>query len=248
MKTLLKLDPTSSLRSNAIQLCSVVVLPEGYQASIYTLRHLPTNRCYVGHTTQKPFDRLYGHLKDLVGGTHLSTFMQNVWNKYGNGEFEFELLEFCLIENRLDREQFWIDTLNSVFNIAKVAGSTYGTKRTFEDRQKFSEIQKRAGNVKKYLHTDAARKRHREVVSSIEYREKMSKVMKGRVVTEETRKRMSAARQQLLATGWRLQVSEFSRQQTSKRFKGKKKTPEHQAKINAGLRAAAVRKRSQRVE
>lgn len=240
------LDPTKSLRKNAISICDAAAftLPKNYEASIYALRHIPTNRSYVGHTTMLPRDRLYGHLFELVRNNHLSVFMQNVWNKYGNNEFEFELLEFCSIEERLVREQFWIDALRAIFNIAKVAGSTLGTKRTPEIRKKFSEFQIKNQTAQTYLHTEAAQKRHKEVVSSQEYRDKMSKKMKGRIITVETRKKMSATRKKMIhEQGWKMPAfTEVRKKQVSERFKGKKKSPEHQAKINASLAATRARK------
>jgi group I intron endonuclease len=217
MKFVIILNGTKTLRKNIIGLCAAITIPNDYKACIYCLRHMPTNRSYVGHTTQKPFDRLYGHIFELVRGNHLSTFMQNVWNKYGNHEFEFEVLEFCTIEDRLEREQYWIDKFRAVFNVAKVAGSTLGTKRTPEHRKKFSEAQKKAGNVKKYLHTEEAQKRHKEVVASAEYREKMSKRMKGRIITDETKKRMSDARKKMIyENGWKDASHDRSTKETNK--------------------------------
>lgn len=245
MKGIIVLDPTKSIRSNVIALCNgVIKMPRNYQACVYAIRHIPTNRNYVGHTTMKLHERLYGHLFELLRNSHLSTFMQNVWNKYGNNEFEFELLEFCEIEDRLIREQFWIDKLKAVFNIAKVAGSTLGTKRTPEVRKKFSEFQIKNQTAQTYLHTEAAYARRKEVMASAEYRQMMSDISKGIPKSEETKKRMSASRRKFIAEfGWNQPpMTDARRKQTSEQFKGPK-TPEHQAKINASLAATRERKR-----
>lgn len=46
--------------------------------------------------------------------------------KYGYSEFRFEILEFCLVEELLIREQFFFDNYKPEYNILKVAGSTLG--------------------------------------------------------------------------------------------------------------------------
>jgi group I intron endonuclease len=42
----------------------------------------------------------------------------------------------------IEREQYYIDTLNPEYNILKVAGSLFGYKHTIESLQKMSEIAK----------------------------------------------------------------------------------------------------------
>ena len=213
---------------------------------IYKIVHIPTQRCYVGHTTQGAQWRWYGHLYCLIRGTHLSKYMQNVWNKYGQDEFEFVLIEYCDPKDRLVREQYWIDELDSVFNTAKVAGTTYGTKRTVEVRKKFSEIQTKMQTAQRFLHTEEAQKRHNEVMKTKEYREKMSKVMKGKKKSLETRRRMSETRKRMIEKeGWKMPGwSEESRRKMGASMRGKKKSPEHQAKINASLARVRELKKS----
>lgn len=219
-----------------------IVLPEDYESCIYKIENKNNSKCYVGHTTQKPYVRWYEHLRDLILNRHLSVILQNSWNKYGMAAFEFSVIEFCSTAQRLEREQFWIDRVDTVYNIAKVAGSTLGTKRTEEDRKKFSEIQKAAGNVYKYLHTEAAQAKHKQIVASVPYRKKMSALMKGRPKSQETKERMSKAWELRKASGWKPAFTNETRAKISAAGKGRKKSPEHQAKINASLAATRARK------
>jgi group I intron endonuclease len=221
-----------------------IILPYGYEACIYSITNTVNGKNYVGHTAKEPYVRWYGHLLELLNQKHLSPHLQNSWNKYGRKAFEFKVLEFCTLANKLEREQFWMDELGAVYNIAKVAGSTLGTKRTPEDRKKFSEAQKRAKTAQRFLHNDKAQQRHKEVLKSKEYRDKMSKSMKGRVRSEQSRRNISEGRKKLFVSGYKQIVTEEQRIKLSLAGKGRKKTPEHQAKINAGLRAAHARKKA----
>jgi group I intron endonuclease len=63
-------------------------------------------------------------------------------NKYGENNFKFEIIYECPTDEILKNEQFYIDTLNPNYNICKIAGSSLGTKRTEECKQKKSISQK----------------------------------------------------------------------------------------------------------
>jgi group I intron endonuclease len=68
--------------------------------------------------------------------------------KYGEHNFEWKVLEYCLIEDLVTREQFWLDTIRPFadegngFNIRKIADSNFGIVRTLEARKKQSNTMK----------------------------------------------------------------------------------------------------------
>lgn len=64
--------------------------------------------------------------------------------KYGVDAFSWTILEECPIDNLLEREQYWLDTIRPFtdegrgFNVRKVADSNIGIKRSIESRIKQS--------------------------------------------------------------------------------------------------------------
>lgn len=72
-------------------------------------------KMYVGSTNnfQKRKSR---HLNDLKKGKHHSKKLQKSWIKYGENNFSFIILEEDIIENLIEREQYWINFLNAYKN------------------------------------------------------------------------------------------------------------------------------------
>jgi len=64
--------------------------------------------------------------------------------KHGVDSFEWKVLEYCDIEQLIEREQHWLDTVrpfvdeNNGFNVRKIADSNLGIKRSIESRKKQS--------------------------------------------------------------------------------------------------------------
>jgi group I intron endonuclease len=99
-------------------------------------------RVYIGSAVWLD-NRWWKHLTELRKDKHHSSKLQNHFNKYGESDLVFSIIEPCLPENLIQREQYYIDTLNSYFNIARVAGSQLGMKRSNESRKKMSDSGKR---------------------------------------------------------------------------------------------------------
>jgi len=101
---------------------------------IYKIENLKTNEIYVGSALdfQK---RKWVHQHKLRKNKHHSPILQNSWNKHGEENFKFLIIEE--VENKYDlikREQFYIDTLNPKYNCSKIAGSPLGVKHTLASR------------------------------------------------------------------------------------------------------------------
>ena len=95
---------------------------------IYRIHHVESGRCYVGQSAT--IGRRWAEHRSLLKlQKHKSRKLQNVWNKYGPGAFEWEVLEECAVEQLTEREQYWIDQLHPALNHAPVAGSTRGMPR-----------------------------------------------------------------------------------------------------------------------
>lgn len=106
-------------------------------AIIYSITNLKNKNCYIGSTTN--FNRRKkDHLKQLSENKHHSLYLQRAWNKHGKSNFIIEIIEsFNYLEKQdiLDKEQFYIDTFNSAYNMCKVAGSQLGSKRSKEFKE-----------------------------------------------------------------------------------------------------------------
>lgn len=113
------------------------------------------------------------HLTKLKQGNH-NPKLQSHYNKYGEEDLIFIIIEPCFSEFLVIREQYYIDTLTPFFNIRKIANSNLGIKFSDETKKKLSK------SHLGYKHTD-------------EQRRKISEYHTGRKKSPETRLRMSLA-------------------------------------------------------
>lgn len=148
-------------------------------SGIYQLRNTVNGKCYIG-STKRLVARKSKHLTTLREGNHDNAHLQNAANKYGGNSLMFEVLLLCDPENLLLYEQMCIDCLKPEYNICPTAGNCLGVRHTEESKRNMSVSKKGI--------------RHSE-----ESRRKMSIAMKGNtnpkghVVSEETRKKISAS-------------------------------------------------------
>lgn len=108
---------------------------------VYVIKNLKNNKSYIGSTSciNGFKERWKTHKRELRKGIHSNDYLQKSWNKYGEDNFEFEILEKCNKSLCIEREQFYIDTLNPEYNLCKIAGSTLGRKHTEETKKKISQ-------------------------------------------------------------------------------------------------------------
>src|SRR5262249_3136711 len=96
---------------------------------------------YLPHSTGDDGKGL--HRSDLRLGQHTNRELQHAWNKYGEDEFGFEVIEFMGDPAQvLEREQYWIDYYwgrDTCYNEARQAGSTFGRKRPQSERDLLSQ-------------------------------------------------------------------------------------------------------------
>lgn len=79
-------------------------------SGIYAIVCLPTGKRYIG-SSKILRARLLSHRSDLRRNAHDSRHLQNAWNLYGADQFVIEIIEYCEIEQLLDREQHYLDTI-----------------------------------------------------------------------------------------------------------------------------------------
>lgn len=177
---------------------------------IYSITNLKNNKRYIGITSDT-YNRKRAHLWALDNNKHSNEKLQNAYKKYGKECFCFEIIEKLDTEDRilaLERENFYIKKYDSYKNgYNKSLGFDGSTlqKRTQETLAKMSKFMK--GN-KYWLgkhHTEETKKKigavHKNKVVSDETRKKLSKALKGKQVgeknpfynkkhTEETKKKI----------------------------------------------------------
>ena len=87
-------------------------------SGIYQIRNLINDKVYVGRA--KNFEqRSYNHFRNLRNGGHVNTYLQNAFNKYGEENFVFEVLECITAEDEiLFREQLYLDEGFGDYNIS----------------------------------------------------------------------------------------------------------------------------------
>lgn len=114
---------------------------------IYKIESLTNRKLYIGSAINIK-ERWRSHKKLLKKDKHYNKHLQNAWNKYGEDNFSFEIIECVEYKNILiEREQYWLDYYNSYdrkigYNISPTAGSPLGVKHTQELKEKRREISK----------------------------------------------------------------------------------------------------------
>ena len=125
------------------------------QTGIYEIRNAANGNRYVGSAVNFA-TRWSVHRVQLRRGTHHSPHLQASWNKHGEGAFEFRKLLVCKKSDLLMYEQRAIDVLSPAFNVAKVAGSCLGVKRSPETKAKLSALKIGNTHTLGYRHTPEA--------------------------------------------------------------------------------------------
>jgi group I intron endonuclease len=102
--------------------------------------------------------------------------------KYGHNNFTLEILEYCPISKLIKREQYYLDLLKPEYNICKIAYSTLGYKHRADT----------IALLKKKMTPEVLELLKQKKISP-EHKEILSLTHKGKVVGEETRKKLAIA-------------------------------------------------------
>lgn len=112
---------------------------------VYRITCLRNNKVYIGSSfnVKKRWSR---HRCSLRKGDHHCIRLQRSWNKYGEKEFVFDIVELVSNKNELrNREQYWLDKTKASnpsfgFNSSPDAERNSGRKWTEEQRARHSKI------------------------------------------------------------------------------------------------------------
>lgn len=112
---------------------------------IYRIRNRVNQKSYIGKSVNL-HKRKNDHLSDLKGNKHHNTYLQRSWDKYGEENFEFSILERCAESVLNEKEVYYISkykTNNAEFgyNLTDGGDGSQGFKHTEESKRKISEVQ-----------------------------------------------------------------------------------------------------------
>lgn len=114
-------------------------------SGIYMIKNLFNGKVYIGksYNIEK---RFYEHKRRLINNTHDNVYLQRSWNKYGEDQFSFTIIEECEESILNEKEIYYIDILNSNnlnygYNLTNGGDGATGYKHTLETRKKLSEMQ-----------------------------------------------------------------------------------------------------------
>ena len=77
---------------------------------IYKILNNVNGKFYIGSTNNFN-NRKITHLTKLNKGKHENKYLQRAWNKYGEDNFEFIILEIVPYEDQFNIEQKYLDKL-----------------------------------------------------------------------------------------------------------------------------------------
>ena len=93
----------------------IFILNGSPMIGIYRIRNLVNGKCYYG-SSKNIEKRWKTHKNQLRKKTHINSILRNAWEKYGEDNFIFELVEECDKEMLIELEQHYLN-LKPEYNI-----------------------------------------------------------------------------------------------------------------------------------
>lgn len=127
---------------------------------IYGIRNLVNEKIYIGKTGMNFGDRWDSHRSLLNNGKHDNPHLQKAWDKYGQDNFEFIIIEDCGIDELSDREKYYIKLYKDMglaYNIHDGGDEGYNlgkhlseeTKRKIGEKNKINGLGRKASDETK---------------------------------------------------------------------------------------------------
>jgi len=233
---------------------------------VYAITCTPTQKVYVG-SSKDVRCRYWQHLGQLVKGKHFNSYLQAAWSKYGGENFSYIVLEVTAESALIEREQHWIDTLETPtlgFNLCPNAEGTRGFTQPREAVIQRAEASRGKKHVwsspearDSFINSVRARERPSDEMCAAQgarmmaarladpegYKVKLSAGRKGIPVPEERKARQSAT---MKAKG--IQRTEAEKKNLSDKLTGNKKSPETIAKMRIAAAARVAKRRASVVD
>ena len=159
-----------------------------FKSGVYRFLNKNTGKSYIG-STYNIYIRLKDHISMLNRNKHHSIKLQRAWNKYGEENFEFEVLEFVENESFLIMiEQHWIGELDSYkngYNVNPTAGKTRLNAKLSEETKKKISNSKKGKKLSEETKEKMRIAYHAKFEEDPEYGKKRSIKLKGKKKSEE---------------------------------------------------------------
>jgi group I intron endonuclease len=191
------------------------------KSGVYRIVSVVNNRMYIG-STMNLIKRKNAHFCSLRKGSHWNPQLQEHFNTYGESDLCFSILEYCSEEERVAREQFYIDNYNPSFNVSRNAFAPMKDMHHTNDAlKKISESSKRLwldpayrefqenkvvsldtrnkmrdshiGKKQSQSEIDAKKIRVKKLWQTKEYRDSHIRGLKNRIQSEEHKRKNSEA-------------------------------------------------------
>lgn len=82
------------------------------KSGIYCIKNLVNSKLYIGYTVNFT-DRKNSHFELLRKKKHYNSKLQRAFLKYGEGNFQFEIIEKCEKEFLMEKEDYWCKFFNT---------------------------------------------------------------------------------------------------------------------------------------
>ena len=160
-------------------------------SGIYCIENLITHKRYIGQSNNM-YSRQTKHINELRKNKHENDYLQKAWNKYGENNFNFYVLEYCDIDMLDNKECYYIDLYNTLnrdlgYNLTEGGQLNKGSysKET---------IEKMSNSIKKSYNSELKEKRSQQLKeqwANPEIREKLSRGgMNGRHHTDKVKEKL----------------------------------------------------------
>ena len=129
---------------------------------IYKIKNIINGKSYIGQTREKFIRRYWLHRWSLKENKHSNNYLQKAWNKHGEDNFEFSVVEVVTDLSVIDdREIYYISeqrkTQSGCYNLADGGGGKSGCPMS-ERARKIVGAKNRAHNLGKKASEDTKKK------------------------------------------------------------------------------------------